>query len=133
MGNSLGDLVANATVAVRFCFLAPLEQFLTALLFQRMGFSQMAIAACFASPLLNMLLGIGLSGSYIIIAQGGGPLHVEMGRTLIVSGVGLLVVLVATLIIVPLNGYWMSKKLGWGLIAAYVCVLSLNICVEIWL
>jgi solute carrier family 24 (sodium/potassium/calcium exchanger), member 6 len=47
------------------------------------------------------------------------PLHVKMGRTLIVSGVGLLVILLSTLVLVPLNGFWMNKKLGAGLILAY--------------
>ncbi|KAI5481546.1 hypothetical protein MNV49_002772 [Pseudohyphozyma bogoriensis] len=113
MGNSLGDLVANATVA-------------------RMGYPSMAIAACFGGPMLNILLGVGLSGSYIILTNGGQPLHVEMGKTLLVSGVGLLTVLVSTLTMVPLNGFWMSKRLGMCLILAYFVVLSINIAVEVW-
>lgn len=63
--------------------------------------------------------GIGLSGSYMVIINDYEPLHVKMGRTLIVSGVGLLVILVSTLVLVPLNGFWMNKKLGAGLILAY--------------
>ncbi|KAL8286445.1 hypothetical protein RQP46_004462 [Phenoliferia psychrophenolica] len=114
MGNSLGDLVANATVA-------------------RMGFPSMAIAACFGGPMLNILLGVGLSGSYLIFTSGNIPLHVEMGRTLLVSGAGLLAVLIATLIAVPMNGYMMSKRMGWTLIGAYVVVLSINILVEVFL
>ncbi|KAM0754539.1 hypothetical protein T439DRAFT_377003 [Meredithblackwellia eburnea MCA 4105] len=114
MGNSLGDLVANATVA-------------------RMGFPSMAIAACFGGPMLNILLGVGLSGSYLIFTNGGTPLHVPMSRTLVVSGAGLLVVLLSTLVAVPLNGYMMSERMGWSLIAAYVCVLSINIGVEVFL
>lgn len=47
------------------------------------------------------------------------PLKVHMGRTLLVSGVGLLLILVSTLILVPANGFWMNKKLGAGLILAY--------------
>ena len=91
----------------------------------------MAIAACFGGPMLNILLGVGLSGSYLIFTTGGDPLHVEMGRTLLVSGAGLLAVLVSTLIAVPLNGYMMSKRLGWTLIGAYVVVLSINVMVEV--
>ncbi|KAG0310104.1 hypothetical protein BGZ97_012800 [Linnemannia gamsii] len=44
MGNSLGDLVSNITIA-------------------KMGFPQMAFSACFGGPLLNMLLGLGISGT----------------------------------------------------------------------
>lgn len=82
--------------------------------------------------MLNILLGLGLSGSYIIYKNGGHPYHVEVGRTLMVSGVSLLLVLIATLILVPMNGYWMNRKLGAGLIAAYSVVLSINIAVEVW-
>ncbi|KWU44097.1 hypothetical protein RHOSPDRAFT_11990, partial [Rhodotorula sp. JG-1b] len=102
MGNSLGDLVANATVA-------------------RMGYPAMAVAACFGGPMLNILLGVGLSGTYLILLgpARGQPIHVAMGRTLSVSGFGLLAILLATLIFVPLNGYRMSKRVGATLIVAY--------------
>ncbi|KAK4050095.1 hypothetical protein OIV83_003666 [Microbotryomycetes sp. JL201] len=113
VGNSLGDLVANATVA-------------------RMGFPSMAIAACFGGPMLNILLGIGLSGSYMIFKNEGHSLHVSMSRTLLVSGIGLLAILVSTLIIVPCNGYWMDKRVGAGLIAAYTCLLTINVLVEVF-
>ncbi|KAK4058313.1 hypothetical protein OIO90_000470 [Microbotryomycetes sp. JL221] len=113
VGNSLGDLVANATVA-------------------RMGFPSMAIAACFGGPMLNILLGIGLSGSYMILKNDGQSLQVSMSRTLLVSGMGLLVILLATLIVVPCNGYWMDKRVGAGLIIAYTCLLTINVLVEVF-
>lgn len=93
----------------------------------------MAIAACFGGPMLNILLGIGLSGSYVIFKNGGVPYEVVMGPTLLVSGIGLLTILIATLIIIPLNDYWMNKQIGIGLIAAYGVVLSATIAVEVWL
>ncbi|GAA6009391.1 hypothetical protein JCM11491_004304 [Sporobolomyces phaffii] len=115
MGNSLGDLVANATVA-------------------RMGYPSMAIAACFGGPMLNILLGVGLSGTYLIArSPTHEPIHVEMGRTLLVSGVGLFAILVGSLVVVPLNGYRMTKRIGAILIAAYTVVLSINVAAEIWL
>jgi sodium/potassium/calcium exchanger 6 len=131
MGNSLGDLVANATVAVSLPLPPLLPLVLTNASLQRMGFPAMAIAACFGGPMLNILLGIGCSGSYIIWSNGGEPYHVEIGRTLLVSNAGLLCVLIATLIAVPLNDYWMSKRLGAMLIAAYVVVLTCTVWVEI--
>ncbi|KAG9299917.1 hypothetical protein G9A89_009645 [Geosiphon pyriformis] len=48
MGNSLGDFVANITIA-------------------RMGFPMMAMSACFGGPMLNILLGIGISGTYMTL------------------------------------------------------------------
>ncbi|GAA5986234.1 hypothetical protein JCM5350_007592 [Sporobolomyces pararoseus] len=114
MGNSLGDLVANATVA-------------------RMGYPSMAIAACFGGPMLNILLGVGLSGTYLIMSSPNHePIHVEMGRTLMVSGVGLFTILVGSLIVVPLNGFRMTKRIGGFLIGAYTIVLTMNVITEIW-
>lgn len=80
--------------------------------------------------MLNVLLGVGLSSSYII-ASTGQPYAIQFSPTLIVSGCGLLLVLLATLIIVPLNGFLMSRRLGLALITAYVVVLAVNIVVEI--
>lgn len=92
----------------------------------------MAIAACFGGPMLNILLGVGLSGSYMIYSNNGEAYHIEMGRTLIVSGIGLLLILVTTLIAVPLNGYWMNQRLGACLIGAYACVLTTTVAVEVF-
>ncbi|GAA5911811.1 hypothetical protein JCM6882_003364 [Rhodosporidiobolus microsporus] len=119
MGNSLGDLVANATVA-------------------RMGYPSMAIAACFGGPMLNILLGVGLSGTYLILFNStpehpNKPIHIDMGRTLLVSGVGLFAILVGSLIVVPLNRFRMSKRVGAVLIASYTVVLAINIAVEVFL
>ncbi|GAA5946506.1 hypothetical protein JCM3765_000271 [Sporobolomyces pararoseus] len=115
MGNSLGDLVANATVA-------------------RMGYPSMAIAACFGGPMLNILLGVGLSGTYLILLSGPKhePIHVEMGRTLMVSGIGLFLILIGSLIVVPLNRFRMTKRIGGFLIGAYTIVLTMNVITEIW-
>lgn len=134
MGNSIGDWVANATVAVSHLRMSNLDNKLTgsATLIQNMGLPQMAISACFGGPMLNILLGLGLSGSYMIYKNDGQPYHIEVGRTLLVSGVSLFIVLIATLILVPMNNYWMNRKLGAGLIAAYCVVLATNIMVEVW-
>lgn len=130
---------------------------------QRMGYPTMAIAACFGGPMLNILLGVGLSGTYLILfgPARGQPIHVAMGKTLLVSGVGLFAILVGTLVAVPLNGYRMSKRVGAALIAAWMvrqplslslsllpldpcdelialfgpcrkCVMGINVAVEIW-
>ena len=51
VGNSLGDLVADITVA-------------------RLGYPVMALSACFGGPMLNILLGIGVSGLYMTLSRG---------------------------------------------------------------
>ena len=126
VGNSLGDLVADVTVA-------------------RLGYPVMALSACFGGPMLNILLGIGLSGLYMTIREGNGrherhpnrpvqykPYQIEVGRSLIISGVALLVTLVGLLIVVPLNKWVMDRKIGWGLVILW-CVSTMgNLAVEIW-
>ena len=125
VGNSLGDLVADITVA-------------------RLGYPVMALSACFGGPMLNILLGIGLSGLYMTI-QGGEkrhekhpkrpirykPYQIEVGGTLLVSGVTLLVTLVGLLIVVPLRGWWMDRRVGWGLIALWCASTVGNVVIEI--
>lgn len=70
--------------------------------------------------MLNILLGVGLSGTYLIASNPTRePIHVEMGPTLMVSGVGLFTILIGSLIVVPLNGFRMTKRIGGFLIAAY--------------
>ncbi|KAH9481409.1 Putative cation exchanger C3A12.06c [Psilocybe cubensis] len=110
VGNSLADLVANMSVAV----FAPI-----------MGFS-----ACFGGPMLNILLGIGISGSYII-HQTSQPYSLELSKTLFVSAFGLLFLLAATLLFVPLNGYFLTRQWGVLLIATYTIIMIINIVVEV--
>jgi sodium/potassium/calcium exchanger 6 len=109
VGNSLADLVANMSVAV----FAPI-----------MGFS-----ACFGGPMLNILLGIGLSGSYVI-HQTSQPYKLHFSNTLVVSAVGLLFLLLVTLIWVPWNGYMLTRRWGMFLIGAYSVIMCLNVVVE---
>ncbi|TFK40316.1 Sodium/calcium exchanger protein-domain-containing protein [Crucibulum laeve] len=110
VGNSLADLVANMSVAV----FAPI-----------MGFS-----ACFGGPMLNILLGVGVSGSYII-QQTAQPYALELSTTLFVSSFGLLALLCATLVFVPLNDYFLTRRWGILLIASYTIIMIINIIVEL--
>ncbi|KAL8848798.1 MAG: hypothetical protein Q9221_006176 [Calogaya cf. arnoldii] len=104
VGNSLGDLVADITVA-------------------RLGFPVMALSACFGGPMLNILLGIGISGMYMTIREGqhkhdkhpNRPIHykpyqLEISPTLVISGVTLVVTLLGLLIVVPLNKWTFDRK-----------------------
>jgi solute carrier family 24 (sodium/potassium/calcium exchanger), member 6 len=125
VGNSLGDLVADVTVA-------------------RLGYPVMALSACFGGPMLNILLGIGLSGSYILIRGANHRMekhpdkdfkfksyHIDVGNTLIVSGGTLLFTLVGLLIFVPMNRWVMSKRIGWTLIAVWVVSTVGNVVLEV--
>lgn len=126
VGNSLGDLVADITVA-------------------RLGYPVMALSACFGGPMLNILLGIGLGGLYMTLNRSGTPsrrdeifsggsggmtaaetsYEIEISKVLVISGATLLVVLVGLLIVVPLNGWRMDKRIGWGLIVVW-CISTIG-------
>lgn len=69
--------------------------------------------------MLNMLLGVGISGSIVLRQTGKTFYPIEFTSTLFVSTLGLLGLLVATMIFVPFNGYWMSRRWGIFLIFAY--------------
>ncbi|KAK0315765.1 hypothetical protein LTR01_001065 [Friedmanniomyces endolithicus] len=124
VGNSLGDLVADVTVA-------------------RLGYPIMALSACFGGPMLNILLGIGLSGSWILI-RGADKRHarhpdqpvkyksyqIDVSTTLVVSGATLLVTLLGLLVAVPLNKWVLDRRIGWTLIGIWVVSTIGNVVVE---
>lgn len=125
VGNSLGDLVADVTVA-------------------RLGYPVMALSACFGGPMLNILLGIGVSGSYILLRQdhhshdahsrahvGMRSYHIDVENTLIVSGATLLVTLVGLLIVVPWRGWVMDRRIGWALVGVWVVSTIGNVGLEV--
>lgn len=125
VGNSLGDLVADITVA-------------------RLGYPVMALSACFGGPMLNILLGIGISGVYMTIKEANTrhekhpskefkykPYQIEVSGTLLVSAITLLVTLVGLLIAVPLNKWVMSRRIGWGLIGLWTAATIINLAVEV--
>lgn len=126
VGNSLGDLVADITVA-------------------RLGYPVMALSACFGGPMLNILLGIGLGGLYMTLNNGNrkhdeavqdvgavqAPYEIVISKVLVISGATLLIILVGLLIVVPMNNWRMDRKIGWGLIAVW-CVSTLgNVIAEV--
>jgi sodium/potassium/calcium exchanger 6 len=124
VGNSLGDLVADITVA-------------------RLGYPVMALSACFGGPMLNILLGIGISGAYITISEANHkhvkhpgkpikykPYEIDISGTLMISAATLLITLVGLLIAVPSNKWMMTRKIGWGLISIWTASTIINVVVE---
>lgn len=125
VGNSLGDLVADVTVA-------------------KLGYPVMALSACFGGPMLNILLGVGISGSYILILGAEKrhdkhpekgirfkSYHIEVSKTLIVSGITLLITLLGLLVAVPLNKWVLTRKIGWALIALWTVSTIFNVVIEV--
>ncbi|OJJ42992.1 hypothetical protein ASPZODRAFT_1251619 [Penicilliopsis zonata CBS 506.65] len=121
VGNSLGDLVADITVA-------------------RLGYPVMALSACFGGPMLNILLGIGLGGLYMTLqrdipsssSSASPPSYdIAISKVLVISGATLLLTLVGLLIIIPLNNWRMDHKIGWGLIALWTVSTLINVVAEL--
>ncbi|KAG1451284.1 hypothetical protein G6F56_008126 [Rhizopus delemar] len=111
LGNSLGDFVANVTMA-------------------KLGYPLMAMSACFGGPMLNIMLGVGIGATYVT-SQRNEPYAIEVSKTIVVSAVGLLVILISSLILVPLNNYRMTKAFGYSWIAIYVICTAINLYIEI--
>ncbi|KAI7880523.1 hypothetical protein K492DRAFT_237219 [Lichtheimia hyalospora FSU 10163] len=109
-GNSIGDLVANTAIA-------------------KMGFPTMAISACYAGPLLNMVLGVGISSTYQALKTGV-PYKLDIAPSILVSSAGLIIVLLSTLVVVNLNGYCINKELGWWMIIVYCICCVINVLLE---
>ena len=123
VGNSLGDLVSDITVA-------------------RLGYQVMALSACFGGPLLNILLGIGVGGLYKTIHNNPGrhphkgldgyqPYEIKISSTLIISGSTLLITLIGLLVFVPLNGWQLDRKLGLGLVSLWSISTVSNLIMEV--
>jgi sodium/potassium/calcium exchanger 6 len=82
--------------------------------------------------MLNLLLGIGGSGTYHMLTDTNpSPVLVVFSPTLWTSAIGLVLMLVATAIFVPLNGYLIDRRWASCLIAAYIVLMIVNIVVEV--
>ncbi|KIL90984.1 hypothetical protein FAVG1_05680 [Fusarium avenaceum] len=124
-GNSVGDLVADITVA-------------------RLGYPVMALSACFGGPMLNILLGIGIGGVMMMMKKANKkhqknpsqpikykPYRIQVNGTLMISAITLLVMLVGLLIVVPMNKWILSRKIGWGLITLWAVSTVVNVIIEL--
>lgn len=128
VGNSLGDLVANTTVA-------------------KMGFPMMALSACFGGPMLNILVGIGISGLLVmpantasrpegsgmfsLLAMDSAEYHVTISHSLIISGITLLATLVFLLVTIPLNQWKMSRTIGIISVSFWVISTVVNVIMDL--
>lgn len=110
-GNSLGDLIANVAMAVN----------------GGSDGAQIAITGCYAGPMFNTLVGIGFSlvlsawseypSSFVI------PIDHSLYETLAFLMGGLL----WALVILPNKSMKLDRYMGSGLVAIYLCFLSLKL------
>lgn len=82
--------------------------------------------------MLNLLLGVGGSGTYHMLAHPKqSPVTLHFSPTLWVSASGLVLMLVTTAIVVPLNGYLIDRRWAFCLIAGYAVLMTINVVVEV--
>ena len=109
-GNSLGDLVADVSVA-------------------RAGEPKMALAACYAGPLFNLLMGLGLSLSVGVLKSQDGVIDLQTGGRATYATVWtcfafLLTSLCSAAVAVPLDGFRMRRWFGIYLFFLYAAFLA---------
>ena len=100
--NCVGDLVSNMAVA-------------------KAGQAAMAVTACFAGPLFNLLVGLAASLVYVNVILG--DVQVQVGNSVLVLLVGSLASILMVLSLTVRKSdyeYALSAKLGWSLIGFYV-------------
>ncbi|KAK9372811.1 Sodium/calcium exchanger protein-domain-containing protein [Lipomyces chichibuensis] len=116
LGNSLGDYVSNITVA-------------------KMGYPMMAISACFGSPMLNILIGIGVSGIIILPNSSGYDddyaYNLEIAPSLIISAATLFLNLLLFLTCVPLSKWRMTRTIGIASVSLWIIGTCINVVLEI--
>ncbi len=94
--------------------------------------------------MLNILLGIGIGGAWMTTESAKNrhkkhpdqpvhyePYHIEVGGTLMISAITVLITLVFLLIVVPMNKWVMSRRIGFSLIAIWTLGTIVNVAVEV--
>lgn len=109
LGDSLGDFISNLTVA-------------------RIGFSTMAIAACFGGPIFTLLVGISASSLIAMATNHSLVLRVHMPLNIVISGCGVIFTLWMLAAMLHYNDWVLSKKMGAAMITVWAGVLA--VCVR---
>eukprot|EP00898_Chlorokybus_atmophyticus_P004552 jgi/Chlat1/5098/Chrsp33S05114 len=99
-GNSVGDLVANVAIA-------------------RNGGAQMAFAGCYAGPMFNLLIGLGLSMCLATAAQFPAPYVIDIDSSIYSTFAFLVVSLLTAATAVPLSGYQYKQPVAIALLVLY--------------
>ena len=94
----------------------------------RRGFPNMGISACYGGPLFNILLGVGIPFTAQCIKNGEVPINRSFLQDVLALFVG--ISLVSSIIFLPLNKFYFSRKFGIYLIALYVVFLTVCILIE---
>lgn len=111
LGNSIGDLVSNLTIA-------------------SMGMPAMAFGACFGGPLLS-LCSLGISSMIVMSQKGESAIYVNFSSTLKLNLATLLLSQMFIVTFLPRNGWMFDRKVGVTLIGFWVFSVVLSFLLEI--
>lgn len=108
-GNSLGDIVANLTLASA-------------------GYPRMALGASIGAPLLNLLIGFGLS--FTIGLSPGETMTIEYTPTISLLCISLAIIILALMLCTLVPPNYSRKPFGYLLIGGYAVYFISAICLE---
>jgi len=108
-GNSLGDTISNIVVA-------------------KQGYPEMAVAAVYGGPCMNLLIGLGLSMTAHCLKNKTFPVVLE--PNVIISFVFLLMSILAALLVVSSNRFHSPKIFGFFLLGIYLAFMGVSIMIE---
>lgn len=108
VGNSIGDLVSNVSIAKK-------------------NYSTMALSACFGSPLFTMLIGIG--GSCLLVMLLGKTKYITVDRDFsVITACSLLLITILFLVSsLPLTEWRMTSRIGLFCIAVWILSVLTNL------
>jgi len=94
--------------------------------------------------MLNILLGVGFAGAFMGVTSANKrhqkhpdrplryePYHIQVGGTLLISAIQVLITLIVLLVAVPYNKWVLSRKIGWCLITLWMVSTAINLVVEL--
>ncbi|GKV30521.1 hypothetical protein SLEP1_g39324 [Rubroshorea leprosula] len=110
-GNSLGDLIGNAAIAMN----------------GGADGTQMAISGCYAGPMFNTLVGLGVSLVCSSWLEYPSPFVIPKDHSLYETLGFLMAGLLWALVILPRKNMRLEKCLGGGLLTIYLCFLFLRL------
>jgi solute carrier family 24 (sodium/potassium/calcium exchanger), member 6 len=109
-GNSMGDLNANMTMA-------------------RKGLANMAMTACFAGPVFNILVGLGMGFSSLAAITGQATNEVSVSPSIITGFVFIIINCIAMLAVGLTHGR-IPKHFGYGALALYFAYVATSIALQ---
>ncbi|CCF59574.1 hypothetical protein KAFR_0H01640 [Kazachstania africana CBS 2517] len=110
-GNNVGDLISNLT-------------------FIKIGIVDISMGACFGSPLLYFLLGIGVDGILLTLLQKK-AINFTFDSHMCVCCLGILVSFLTYIVAVPLNDWKIDKKISCVLLMDYITINGINLFIQV--